>query len=210
MKYQAIVLAAGDSTRANLSYNKVLHKIGDNSIIFYSAQNFLLDKDCEKLYLVCKEVDISLLKEIFINYEKVDYVIGGKTRQESVKNALEKVNSEYVIIHDGARPYFTVKLLENLKEKLNEYNGVIPVISSTDTLKIVKDNIVIKTIKRDEVKRVQTPQGFKTSVLLHAHNKALNNNYTDDSSIIEELTEEKIYVIDGEVNNIKYTNKEDF
>ena len=80
----------------------------------------------------------------------------------------------------------------------------------TDTVKEVKNGVVVKTLKRDVLKRVQTPQAFKTSVLLKAHNDAKNKLYTDDSSMVEELTDTKVYVIDGEYPNIKYTFKEDF
>ena len=120
------------------------------------------------------------------------------------------ITCDYTIIHDGARPYFTNNLLENLKSKLNEYNGVIPVVDSIETIKVIKDNIVVKTLKRDEIKRVQTPQGFNSNTIKKAHQLAKHNLYTDDSSMVEELLDEQICAIEGENSNIKYTNKEDF
>ena len=210
MEYQAIVLAAGNSTRANLTYNKILHKVGEQPIIFYSVNNFILDKDCKNVIVVYNEKDLSELQKVFSTHEKVVFVLGGNTRQESVNNALSYITCDYTIIHDGARPYFTNNLLVNLKEKLKDFNAVIPVVDSIDTVKVIKDNIVVKTLKRDEIKRVQTPQGFKTNTIKKAHQLAKHNLYTDDSSMVEELLDEKVYVIDGEVNNIKYTNKEDF
>ena len=97
-----------------------------------------------------------------------------------------------------------------MKNKLVNYDCVIPVIDSIDTLKIVRNNKVIKTINREEVKRVQTPQGFKTSNILLAHKKADNNLYSDDSSMIEDILNEEVFVIDGEKENIKFTNQDDF
>ena len=210
MEYQAIVLAAGNSTRSGLQYNKVLFELNNTPIIYLSTKNFINDMSCNRIFLVCKENDLEDLKKIFNGIDKIEFIIVGETRQESVNNALKLVTSEYVLIHDGARPYFTAILLNRLIAKLKEVDAVIPVWTMTDTVKEVKNGVVVKTLKRDVLKRVQTPQAFKTSVLLQAHNDAKNKLYTDDSSMVEELTDTKVYVIDGEYPNIKYTFKEDF
>lgn len=210
MKYQAIVLAAGNATRAALTYNKVFYKIKGEPIIYLASLHFLNDVDCEKIYVVCKENEEKKLKKIFKDNIKIQYIYGGSSRQESVYNALKCVDSEYVIIHDGARPFYTLNLLNSLKEKLLVVNAVIPVIEVVDTLKEIKDGKIVKTLNREKIKRVQTPQGFKTSVILTAHQNAKKCNYTDDASMVEKLTDEDVYIIDGESKNIKYTNKEDF
>ncbi len=209
MTYQAILLAAGNSSRSALPYNKVLHLIEDKPIIYLSASNFINDERCNKILLVCKEEEINTFKEVFVGIDKIEYVIGGKTRQESVNNALNHIDSDYVLIHDGARPYYSNNLLNEIVDKLNDHNAVIPAIKVIDTLKVVKDNKVVKTLNREEVVRVQTPQGFKTSLIKTAHNKAIKNTYTDDSSMVEELKEE-VFVVEGETTNIKFTIKEDF
>lgn len=209
MKYQAILLAAGNSSRSSLPYNKVLHLIENKPIIYLSASNFINDERCNKILLVCKEEELDLFKSIFNEIEKVSYVIGGTTRQESVNNALACVDSDYVLIHDGARPYYSNVLLNDIVNELSVHNAVIPVIKVVDTLKVVKDNKVVKTLNREEVVRVQTPQGFKTSLIKKAHNEAIKNTYTDDSSMVEELNEE-VFVVKGETTNIKFTVKEDF
>lgn len=210
MEYQAIILAAGNSTRSGLFYNKVLYKINQTPIIYLSTKNFIDDLMCKKIIIVCKEKDLKELQIIFKDVDKIQYVFGGETRQESVANALKCVDSEYVLIHDGARPYFTPILLNRLLIKLKECNAVIPVWSLTDTIKVVKDGVVVRTLKRDELKQVQTPQAFKTSVIKSVHELAKKTNYTDDSAMVEELSNEKVYVIDGEYPNIKFTFKEDF
>ena len=74
----------------------------------------------------------------------------------------------------------------------------------------VKNNIVVKTINREVLRSVQTPQGFKTSLIVEVHKKAKNNEYTDDASMVESLSCESIFVVEGEKNNYKYTEKEDF
>ena len=211
IKYDAIILAAGNSTRSELNYNKVLFEInGGQKIIEVSTKNFLLDNDCQKVFLVCKEQEKKIFEKIFQNVKKMVYVTGGETRQESVKNALKFVNEEYVFIHDGARPYFTPILLNRLKDKLKTYDSIIPVWSLKDTIKLVKNGIVEKTLKRDNLKLVQTPQAFKTEVIKKAHELATRNDYTDDSSMVEDILHGEVAVIDGEYSNIKFTFKEDF
>ena len=208
--YQAILLAAGNSSRSGLNYNKVLYTLDDKPIIYISALNFINDEKCNKIFLVCKSNELDTFKKIFEQENKIEYIIGGQTRQESVSNALKHVNSEYVLIHDGARPYYSKKLLDSIINKLDEFNAVIPAMKVTDTIKVVESGIVIKTINREMLRTIQTPQGFKTSVIKLAHSLANKQDYTDDSSMVEELTNEKVCVIDGEKDNIKYTQKEDF
>ena len=192
-----------------MPYNKVLHLIENKPIIYLSASNFINDERCNKIFLVCKEEEINTFKEVFTGIDKIEYVIGGKTRQESVNNALKYIEAEYVLIHDGARPFYSSNLLNDIINKLTVHNAVIPVIKVVDTLKVVKDNKVVKTLNREEVVRVQTPQGFKTSLIKKAHSAVNRNDYTDDSSMIEELNEE-VFVVEGETANIKFTIKEDF
>lgn len=210
MEYQAIVLAAGKASRSKLSYNKVFYKIDDKPMVFLSALNFIEDEDCKMVFVVCRNEEKELFNAIFKDISKIKFVNGGNTRQESVYNALKFINKEYVVIHDAARPFYSKELLINLKKQLVNCDCVIPVIDSIDTLKIVRNNKVIKTINREEVKRVQTPQGFKTSKILLAHKKANNNLYSDDSSMIEDILNEDVFVIDGEKENIKFTNQDDF
>ena len=167
-------------------------------------------KVIEEIILVCKEDEISIFKKVFENESKVEYATGGNTRQDSVKNALSYIDEKYVLVHDGARPNFSKMLLERLKENVVLHGSVIPVISISDTIKVIKDNYVIKTLNREEIKRVQTPQAFETGLLKKAHCLAKNDGYTDDSSMIEELLEVPTFVVNGESNNIKYTNPEDF
>ena len=208
--YQVILLAAGNTSRSGLNYNKVLYTLEDKPLIYKTALNFINDDRCNKIFLVCKENEIDTFKNIFKKINKVEYVIGGNTRQESVNNGLKHINSEYVLIHDGARPNYSISLVNNILEKLNTFNAVIPALKVVDTIKEVKDNVVVKTINREVLRSVQTPQGFKTSLIKEVHQKALSNDFTDDSSMVELLSNEKVYVVEGEKNNYKFTEKEDF
>lgn len=209
MKYQVILLAAGNGIRSCLHFNKVLYRLDDQTILEKSIQLFLDDADCEKVVITYKEQENQLFQAL-LHSAKIQYVYGGKTRQESVKNALNAISSEYVFIHDAARPRFSKKLLENLKNELMIHNCVIPVIDLKDTIKKVNCGYVVETLNRDEIKIVQTPQGFKTTEIKKAHQIAKLESYTDDAAMIEQILKQQVYCINGEIQNIKYTNKEDF
>lgn len=210
MQYQAIILAAGTGMRSMLPYNKVLYKIEDKEVIYHAAINFILDDRCDKIFLVCNKKDIADFKNIFLNISKIEYVIGGNTRQESTKKALAFVNFKYVLIHDGARPYVTKDLIDRLIDALKNNSAVLPGLKVTDTVKKVINNKVINTLDRDQLILVQTPQAFETKLIKMAHEMADHNNYSDDASLIELFTKESVFVIDGDINNKKLTIKEDF
>lgn len=210
MYYSTIIVAAGNSSRSNLSYNKVFYKINNMPIILLATKKFLEDQRCQNVFIVCKEAELETFKKIFLKNDKITYVFGGNTRQESVYNALKQVKCEYVLIHDGARPYVTKDLIDRVIKKLENSNAVIPVLNVTDTIKVVQDDYVIKTLNRNVLKAVQTPQGFKTSIIKKAHLIANTNTFTDDSSMVEELLNEKVYTIEGSLSNIKFTTNYDF
>lgn len=210
MKYDAIILAAGSAVRSNLNYNKVFYKLKGKEIIYLSTYNFQNDPDCQKIIVAVNENEKDKILDILKDFSKIELVIGGKTRQQSVKNALSKVEQDYVLIHDGARPNFTNDLLDKLKKDVLVHEVVIPVVSLTDTIFMVKDNKVSQILNRNELGKVQTPQAFKSSLIKKAHSIAIKDDYSDDSMMIKDLLKKDIYVIDGEITNKKYTYSDDF
>ena len=102
MKYDAIVVAGGVGKRADLGFNKVLYRTRDGkTVLNHSCLNFINDDDCQKLIVVCNF-------ELDFKCDKLVVVPGGKERYESVLNGLNEVTSDYVLIHDGARPFLDV------------------------------------------------------------------------------------------------------
>jgi len=210
MEYEAIVLAAGNSTRSGLSFNKVLYDLDGTPMILFSTRNFINDEDCKKIHVVVKEEEIALFKVLYKGVFKVDFVIGGNTRCESVSHGLEVCNSDYVLIHDGARPFYTSNLIELLKEGLEKANAVVPGLKVTDTIKKIKDGKVVETLNREELVSIQTPQAFKLTTIKKAFANRDKDNYFDDASMVEEIIHEDVVIVEGEVNNKKFTVKEDF
>ena len=152
MKYQAIVLGGGKGSRADLGYNKILYKMKDGrTVLEKSCDIFLNDDDCQKLIVVLNE-------ELPFNNEKVIKTKGGNNRYDSVLNGLKLVDSEYVLIHDGARPFVTKDDINRLKTELASEDGAILVNKTVDTIKeemailqvLLKENIfIMRLLPRD-------------------------------------------------------------
>lgn len=203
MKYDVIVVAGGKGNRANLGFNKVLFKMANGkSVIENNIDIFLNDEDCQKIILVINE-------EIDFNNNKLILVKGGKERFDSVMNGLNEVSSEYVLIHDGARPFLNIKALEKLKNKLEEKDAVVLGKIASDTIKIINDDKIVETLNRNNIFVAETPQGFKTSLIKDCYKNKDDNYYFDDASLVEAFNHE-VYIVIDEYNNKKLTSKEDF
>lgn len=143
------------------------------------------------------------------------FVKGGKTRQSSVFNALKFLNISYdyendlaVLIHDAARPFFSLNLAKNILTALKKNTAVIPGIKVVDTQKTVSTkNLVTKNLVRDSLRAIQTPQGFYLKEIYEAYLKVDKNlTYTDDSEIFfSNFPKKQILVIEGELQNKKIT-----
>ena len=210
MEYATVVVAAGSGKRTGLNYNKVFYKMKDKTVIEHSLKHFIKDQDCKQIVLVANPKEKDLFKEI-IKSSKVEYAFGGKERQDSVFNGLKKVSQEYVMIHDGARPYLSFKTIEKIKKSLKKHNACIVMVKSIDTVKIVKNNYVESTPKRSQLYNAQTPQAFKTSVILSAYQQLMEKNMlvTDDSEAVEVTKKADVFVVEGSYENKKITTKED-
>lgn len=203
MKYQAIVLGGGKGSRADLGYNKILYKMKDGrTVLEKSCDIFLNDDDCQKLIVVLNE-------ELPFNNEKVIKTKGGNNRYDSVLNGLKLVDSEYVLIHDGARPFVTKGDINRLKTELASEDGAILVNKTVDTIKEVRDGYITSTPQREYLYNALTPQGFKTEVLKEAYANVDFNGVTDDASVLEKYGK-KVKIVEGSLNNRKLTSPEDF
>ncbi len=138
---------------------------------------------------------------------------GGELRQDSVRLALERVPDgvSHVLIHDSARPFFSPALVTRVITALTSgCEGVIPVIPVTDTIKVVTEGVVTKTLDRSALAAVQTPQGFNLPLLRLAHSHALSRHLTaTDDAFLLESDGCSVYTVLGEEKNVKITNPED-
>lgn len=210
MEYSVIVLCAGSGTRTGLKYNKIFHRIDGITVYQKTMSIFLEDIHCKQIIVVTKEQEIEDLKEIIVN-EKITYSYGGKERQDSVYNGLQLVNQEYVLIHDGARPYLQRQNIEDILAALQQEDACLLMVPCKDTIKEVKNGVVQKTLPRETLMQAQTPQAFKTKIIKEAYQKGKDTHFvaTDDCSLVEAFMDCKIRVVMGSYDNIKITTKED-
>lgn len=209
MKYTAIILAGGNSSRFG-DKNKLLFKINDKFVIELAVQNFLKDIECTKIIIVINSKFKDTYRNIFVD-KKIKLVNGGNTRHNSFLNGfINCMSSEYVMVHDAARPFVTFELISNIKKEFlidQNLECVIPVLTMNDSIFTINNN-KIKYLNRDKIKIVQTPQMFKTN-LIKSILKNDNRNYNDEFSWIISNKEIKYKLISGDKNNFKITYRKD-
>ena len=204
MNYDVVVVASGKGLRAGLGFNKVFYVMKNGKTVLESAcTNFISDDECKKIVVVTEDED-----KVFKN-PKVVVTKGGAKRANSVYNGLVKCESEYVMVHDGARPFINKTDIEKLKEALNDSDGAMLAKKAVDTIKYVKDGYVKETIDRENIYLALTPQAFKRDLLTQAYETINVDELTDDASVFEKLNY-KVKVVEGDSSNIKLTNPEDF
>lgn len=208
----AIVLAAGNSTRYGKNRNKNFEIINGKTILSYSLEAFNKNMYIDNIIVAIKECEMDEVRNIINSHQltkKVDIIIGGNTRKQSVYNCIKSINSDIVIIHDGARPLIKQDYITKCIENMKDFKGVTIGVRAKDTIKIADNNdVVIETTKRSNTWLIQTPQCFDKSVLLDAHEKYKNDDVTDDCSLLEK-DGYQIKVISGDYSNIKITTSED-
>jgi len=190
--------------------NKLLLELGGQSIIRRTVQVFAGLEGIDQIIVVASEQDLSKIT-IELNCLRpgvIRYVIGGRERQDSVFNALESLSAnppETVLVHDGARPLLSASLVERVLEGLKDSPAIVPALPVNDTL-FRKTKEGTRLVLRDDLYRVQTPQGFRWEGLWKAHQAArkAGRRATDDAQLMELAGIEPL-LIPGEEENIKLT-----
>ena len=214
-----ILLAAGKSKRFKNKIKKQFCKVYHTTLLQYNLDVFSSIKFVKQVIVVVAKEDFSVVKNICEKYKKNIVIIeGGKERYNSVYNAIKTITHnkfKYIIIHDVARPLTTKKLVYKCLANIKNYDCVILGILPVDTVKVINKNFVVKkTLDRQQIVLVQTPQVFKTNVAKHIYSKQVLNKWikkykiTDDAQLAE-LEGFKIKVVLSEKQNIKVTTKED-
>lgn len=211
MKYSVLICAAGSGTRMNLGYNKVYMPLKNGKTILDTTIGiFEQDDDCDQI-IVVSDPHIYLEKHSGKLGEKIVLVQGGATRQESVNNGLLAVKNEYVLIHDGARPFVSLDNLDAIKETLKNEDACLLMVPCKDTIKRVINGYVEETYDRSTLMCAQTPQAFKTDLIVTCMKKAMKDHYTgtDDASLVEKYSDVKVKAVQGSYANLKITTIED-
>lgn len=207
----AVVLAAGNGTRMGIDKSKLLIEIGGKTVIERSVAVFENMAEIDEIIVVCRECDVERFSEL-LPQDNIIFVIGGKTRQESVKNAVETIDDcDYIIIHDGARPLVTPETVVKTLDEAQIRKAAATGVYVKDTVKVVDENLnIVGTPNRKNLVLIQTPQIFDFATYKQALKKAEKEgkDYTDDCQLVENIGVECGVVI-GEYENIKITTKGD-
>lgn len=213
-KYELILLAAGKGERMCLPLNKIFYKFKKTGkmVIEHSLDVFLNDERCSKIVIVYNENDRNIVDELVKKYKsnKIDICAGGITRQDSILNGLKLINSDYVLVHDSARPNVKKELIDDILLNLGIFDCCSCGVKVSDTIK-KESNGKLETVDRESLYYVQTPQGSDVKKLTEALGAVKRDKVivTDDLQAFEYICNNNVKITKGDKNNIKVTTKDD-
>jgi len=214
MHVTAILLAAGKGSRFKSGISKPLVKLGGRPIIDFSLKILNQHPLIKDIILVVNSGNIESIS-VLVNktgYKKIRaLVLGGARRQDSVFNALKKISSQsqLVLIHDSARPFIKFREISALLAQARSSGAAILGVPVKATIKQVTSHFAVKrTLDRNYLWEIQTPQVFRQDWLLEANRKFAKVDVTDDAGLVEKLGK-RIVLVQGSYDNIKITTPED-
>ncbi len=201
----AVILAGGKGTRFGAL--KQREKLKGKPVLEYSLSAFESHPEVEGIVLVVVKELFPWAEELKIRYMKIKKIVeGGRTRQESSRAGVFALEGEgIVLIHDAARPNISKSLIDRVIQGAKKWGAAVPVLPVADTLARVESGFVRGFISRKGVFRVQTPQGFKISLIKEAHNRTEGGNFPDDSSLFIASGMGEVRAVAGEKTNLKIT-----
>jgi 2-C-methyl-D-erythritol 4-phosphate cytidylyltransferase len=209
-RVSVIVVAAGEGKRFGFSKQFALLK--GKSVLDWSLEAFESHKDVSEVILVLK--DDSKNTDYIERFRKIASIAkGGEKRQDSVLSGFHEIDPEkarIVLVHDGVRPLVSKELIDRVIEAAQEKKAVVPAVPLKDTVKLVDEQVVTRTLDRDKLFLIQTPQGFLYSTLKAAMDESRKDDFygTDEASLVERIGK-KVTVVPGDPKNIKITTPED-
>ena len=212
----AVVVAAGTGARVGGNMPKQFRAFGGESLLRRSLVMLVEHPEVGLVQPVVRRDDLDLYRQQTAHLDVLPPVFGGATRQASVHAGLEAIaerKPDIVLIHDAARPFASAGLISRAIAATKQSGAAIPALPVTDTVKTVDaEGLIGKTIDRDTLRLVQTPQAFIFATLLDAHRRAQAQgraDFTDDAALAE-WAGLKVSTFAGEPGNIKITNEADF
>jgi len=220
-KADAIIVSAGRGYRLGHRLKEASKKqfllLAGKPILAHTLDRFEISPLIRSIVLVVGEEDLDYCsKEIIEQYrfQKITRIIpGGKERQDSVRNGLQALASdtEIVVIHDGVRPFVTREMVEESIRGAERLGAVVPAMPANDSVKTANtEGIVLKTLDRELLWQIQTPQAFQAEMIREAYRRAAEDGFvgTDDASLVERLGT-RVHILPGSYSNIKITTRED-
>ncbi len=208
-----IIAAGGSSTRFGTGQNKTLCLLAGRPVLAYSLRTFLASPAVDEVILVARsgeEQAVRALAQSLAPQKPVAVVTGGADRVASVQKGLAAAKGEIVLIHDGARPFVTEKMITDCLAALEGADGVTAAIPSRDTVKLAdgRGNVIATTCRR-ETFLVQTPQAFYREQLLRLHRTLSDRDTVTDDCMLLERAGLRVKLVAGSERNLKITTPND-
>lgn len=207
----AVIVAGGQGLRMQNAVPKQFLPINGKPILYHTISAFLTAVPGIKIVLVLPQAHFSYANMVLQHFGSgmdLTIVAGGESRFASVKNGLsETKETDIIFVHDGVRPLLSKQLILDCLAAAAVYGSAIPVVPVTDTIRQI-DGEGSRTMDREVLRAVQTPQTFSGSVLLPAFEQEFRSSFTDEASVVEQYGK-IVHLVNGEKSNIKITTPED-
>jgi 2-C-methyl-D-erythritol 4-phosphate cytidylyltransferase len=207
MNKYAVIVAGGNGSRMNSTVPKQFLLLNDKPVLYYTLDTFLKAYHDLKVILVLPEEYVATGQEIidaWFDYKRIRITVGGRTRFHSVQNGLQLIEEESIVfVHDAVRCLLTTALIHRCYEAALEFGATVPVVDCKDSVRMVSSD-GNEALERRNIKLVQTPQVFLSTILLPAFNIDYKDKFTDEASVVETFGM-KVHLVEGEENNIKIT-----
>jgi 2-C-methyl-D-erythritol 4-phosphate cytidylyltransferase len=212
--YTVMMPAAGSGQRMGAGYNKLFLQLDHKPIIIHTLLVFEKDPACIGVILAVKPDERNEIQSMLDQFgiSKIKTIVdGGTERQYSVAACIEAhAEDGIVLVHDAARPFLKRSVIANLVRKATEFGAAIAAVQPKDTMKIATDGVVEKTVDREKLWIVQTPQAFRYDVLKEASESANRAGFlgTDEAMLVERLGH-PVQIVESTYENVKMTTQED-
>lgn len=214
MQYEVVLPAAGSGKRMGAGQNKLFLLLANKPILIHTLEIFQQDDNCTGIWLAVKPEErgyIQQLLEQFAITKVKGLPDGGEERQHSVHSCIKEMEHvDIVLVHDAARPFITHDIIAKLVHVAAEKGAAIAGVKAKDTMKKVKDGIIVETVDRDSLWMIQTPQAFRFDILAEAEDVADKVGFlgTDEAMLVERLGH-AVHIVEASYDNLKMTTKED-
>lgn len=202
----AIITAAGNGTR--FGRNKMIAELDGETVLIKTVRQFSASKFVDEIIICAKKHDFGIYRELLKKAGLTAFLVeGGEERVVSAYNGVLKAKGDFIVVHDGVRPFVPVVIIDRVCEAVKKYNAVMTAVPPTATIKYATDSIIEKSFPRAVTWVAQTPQAFRRDIILKAYKNAIDHKYliaTDDSDLVMSIGE-KVKIIEGDPVNVKIT-----
>ncbi len=211
VKKYVVIVAGGKGTRMGSPIPKQFLPFLGKPLLCYAIEAFAAAIPGIKIILVLPTDQLKSAQTVLRSYIgdiEVTVVPGGETRFHSVQNGLQKVNNDGIVfVHDGARPLISDDLIRRCYDQAVDLGSAIPAVPIAESVRVV-DGDSSRPVNRDQLRVIQTPQTFRTEIILPAFKQAYQPSFTDEATVVE-ANGTTVHLIDGLHDNIKITIPED-